>query len=117
MTPDFYLLLKKQNVPVCFLMLEAKCRKTARVAFDIEEGKYEDSIRDYLSIRYAPNENPFVSPKIVDSLWLLFPDDGVAASYTNKNNLEYHFVKLSLDGDEQDFMDRFVEFMSSYIDG
>ncbi len=117
MTPDFYLLLKKQNVPVCFLILEAKCRKTARVAFDIEEGKYEDSIRDYLSIRYAPNENPFVSPKIVDSLWLLFPDDGVAASYTNKNNLEYHFVKLSLDGDEQDFMDRFVEFMSSYIDG
>lgn len=116
MTPDFFLILKKQNAPVCLLVLEAKCRKVARVVFDIEEGRYEDSIRDYLSMRYAPNDNPFSMPKIVDSLWFLFPDDGVDTFYTSKNNLEYHFVELALDGNEQGFVDKFAEFMAAYIE-
>lgn len=115
-TPDFFLLLKKKDIPLCLLVMEAKCRKTRRVATQIAEGEFEASIRDYLSIRYSWNENPFFLPKTVDSLWLLFPEDTDETDYAKKNQLEYRFVKLAIDGDEAAFIESFAEFMMPYLD-
>lgn len=115
-SPDFFLILKKENTPVCFLVFDAKCRKAEYVQRDIEDGKYEKTIREYLSLRYSVDDNPFYLPKIVDGLWLLFPHDGINIHFDKINQLEYRFVKLAMDGDEENFIDEFEKFMSFYLD-
>ena len=115
-SPDFFLILKKEDAPLCFLVFDAKCRKAEYVHRDIEEGKYEKSIREYLSLRYSIDDNPFFLPKIVDSLWLLFPEDEHDAQFEKINQLEYRFVKLAMNGDEENFIDKFEDFISLYLD-
>ncbi len=114
-SPDFFLVLKKNDVPICSLVMDAKCRKIESVYNDIKDGKYESTIRDYLSIRYSSNENPFVSPKIMDSLWLLFPKGEVDNNYDKINQLEYRFMTLDMDGEEDEFVGQFVDYMCLYL--
>lgn len=115
-SPDFFLILKKDNAPMCFLVFDAKCRKAKYVHDDIESGEYEKTIRDYLSLRYSVDDNPFFLPKIVDSLWLLFPQDDLDTRFEKINQLEYQFVKLAMDGKEDNFIDKFEDFVSFYLD-
>lgn len=115
-SPDFFLVLKKKGTPVSFTVFDAKCRKSLIVQKEIEEGKYENTVREYLSLRYSTNANPFLNPKIVDSLFFLFPEDGSDQYFSKFNQLEYKFVKLALDGVEEEFIDDFEEYFSSYLD-
>lgn len=114
-SPDFFLILKKNEVPLCFMIFDSKCRKPEYVQKEIENGKYEETVRNYLSLRYATDDNPFFLPKIVDTLWLLFPSDYKYTDFENVNNLEYHFAKLSLNGDEDDFIEMFNEYISFFL--
>lgn len=115
-SPDFFLILKKKGTPISFTVIDAKCRKPFVVQKEIEEGKYENTVREYLSFRYSTNVNPFLNPKIVDSLFFLFPEDGNDQYFTKFNQLEYKFVKLALDGTEEKFIDDFEDYFSSYLD-
>lgn len=115
-SPDFFLILKKKGTPISFTVIDAKCRKPLVVQKEIEEGKYENTVREYLSFRYSTNVNPFLNPKIVDSLFFLFPEDGNDQYFTKFNQLEYKFVKLALDGTEEKFIDDFEDYFSSYLD-
>ncbi len=115
-SPDFFLILKKKGTPISFTVIDAKCRKPLVVQKEIEEGKYENTVREYLSFRYSTNVNPFLNPKIVDSLFFLFPEDGNNQYFTKFNQLEYKFVKLALDGTEEKFIDDFEDYFSSYLD-
>lgn len=115
-SPDFYLILKKEGYPICFMIFDAKCRKAEFVNKDIIEGKYENTIRDYLSLRYATDENPFFLPKVVDSLWLLLPNDEKCDDYSPIHNLAYRLEKLSMDGKEDKFILEFTKYLSNYLD-
>lgn len=115
-SPDFFLILKKKGTPVSFTVIDAKCRKPFVVQKEIEDGKYENTVREYLSFRYSTNVNPFLNPKIVDSLFFLFPEDGNDQYFSKFNQLEYKFVKLALDGVEEKFIDDFEDYFSSYLD-
>lgn len=115
-SPDFSLILKKNNIPICFILFDAKCRKIKRVHQDIVEKKYEETIREYLSLRYSTNENPFLFPKIVDSLWLLMPEDGDDFEYNSINKLEYRMTKLLIDGNEDNFIAILGSYLSIFLD-
>ena len=101
---------------MCFLVFDAKCRKAEYVHRDIEEGKYEKTIREYLSLRYSVDDNPFFLPKIVDSLWRVLPQDELDSQFEKINQLEYRFIKLAMNGDEESFIDKFEDFISFYLD-
>ena len=115
-SPDFFLILKKKGTPISFTVIDAKCRKPLIVQKEIEDGKYENTIRDYLSLRYSTNANPFLNPKIADSLFFLFPEDGNDQYFTKFNQLEYKFIKLALDGTEEKFIEEFEDYFLSYLD-
>ena len=115
-SPDFHLILSKKNMAILYLVMDAKCRRQKSIHESIKSGKYEETIRDYLSLRYSVDDNPFFLPKIADSIWLLFPNDGFSDSYEKINQLEYRFLKLKIDGDEDDFIEDFQDEMSLYID-
>lgn len=111
-SPDFCLVLKEKDVPVLFLVLDAKCRKSYSINRSIVEGDYNHTIRDYLSLRYSTNDRPFVLPKIVDSFWLLLPEDKNDEQYECVNQLEYEYVKLKLDGQEEQFIEKINDYFS-----
>ncbi len=115
-SPDFYLILKRNDIPQCFLVFDSKCRKTSYLYDDIVNGKYNDTIRDYLSLRYSTDNNPFNYPKIVDSLWLLLPEDNAEVDYPPVNKLEYKMIKLEMDGEENAFVSRLEDYLSTYLD-
>ncbi len=115
-SPDFFLTLKKGDIPVLFLVLDAKCRKIHYVEQDIENGKYERTIRDYLSFRYCNDDNPFFMPKIVDALFLLFPSSNSSYVNSKHHQLEYHFLELELDGQEDKFISSFNDYLLMYLD-
>ncbi len=115
-TPDFFLTLKKGDMSVLFLVLDAKCRKIHYVEQDIENGKYERTIRDYLSFRYCNDDNPFFMPKIVDALFLLFPSSNSSYVNSKHHQLEYHFLELELDGQEDKFISSFNDYLLMYLD-
>ena len=115
-SPDFFLVLKKEGTPVSLTVIDAKCRKPAIVQKEIEDGGYENTMREYLSLRYSTNPNPFKNPKIADSLFLLFPEDENDQYSTKFNQLEYKFIKLALDGAEEKFIDEFEDYFLSYLD-
>ena len=66
-----------------------------------------------VDILYFRNQIVFM---IVDSLWLLFPQDEHNAQFDKINQLEYRFVKLTMNGDEGEFIQEFEEFISFYLD-
>ena len=115
-SPDFYLILKNKGYPTCFIIFDAKCRKAEYVQRDIVNGKYENTVRDYLSLRYSTDDNPFFLPKIVDTLWLLVPEDSSGTEYSPANKLEYRIMKLAMDGGENDFVSELQNYISFYID-
>ena len=115
-SPDFYLIVKNKDVPVCFMVFDAKCRKPSSVQKSIVEGKYEDTIREYLSLRYSADDNPFFLPKVVDSLWLLLPKDDANLNYDSIKRLEYKINKLELDGNEEEFVLELENYLSFYLD-
>ncbi len=115
-SPDFYLILKYKEVPICFLIFDAKCRKAEYVHKSITEGDYQKTIREYLSLRYSTDDNPFFLPKIVDSLWLLMPEDNSGVDYQPVNKLEYRLLKLRLDGSEDTFVSELEDYLSYYLD-
>ncbi len=115
-SPDFFLVLKKEKFPICFMIFDAKCRKVESVNKDIIEGKYEDTIRNYLSLRYATDDNLFFSPKTVNSLWLLLPEDNSCINYPQIHKLEYRFEKLLMDGNEERFISKLEGYLSLYLD-
>lgn len=115
-SPDFYLILKRDNFPICFIVFDAKCRKVEAVNKDIVEGKYEKTIRDYLSLRYSSDENPFFLPKIVDTLWFLMPDNDISATYSPIHKLEYKFAKLQMDGNEDSFISDLEDYISMFLE-
>lgn len=108
-TPDFYLILKHKGIPIKFIIFDAKCRKAKYVNKDIVEGKYENTIREYLSLRYSGDDNPFNNPKIVDSLWLLLPNDENNEEYQPIHKLNYQLTRLNIDGNENEFIDKLEE--------
>lgn len=110
-TPDFYLILKHKGIPIKFIIFDAKCRKAKYVNKDIVEGKYENTIREYLSLRYSGDDNPFDNPKIVDSLWLLLPSDENNEEYQPIHKLNYQLTRLNIDGNENEFIDKLEEYL------
>ena len=110
-TPDFYLILKHKEIPIKFIIFDAKCRKAKYVNKDIVEGKYENTIREYLSLRYSGDDNPFNNPKIVDSLWLLLPSDENNEEYQPIHKLNYQLTRLNIDGNENEFIDKLEEYL------
>ena len=110
------MILKNKGYPTCFIIFDAKCRKAEYVQRDIVNGKYENTVRDYLSLRYSTDDNPFFLPKIVDTLWLLFPEDSSGTEYSPANKLEYRIMKLAMDGGENDFVSELQNYISFYID-
>lgn len=115
-SPDFCLILKHKELPICFLVFDAKCRRIEDVHKSIVEKGYEKTIRNYLSFRYSTDDNPFFIPKIVDSFWFFVPDNPNSTNHDPINQLEYRFVKLALDGNESDFVSQFVDYISMYLD-
>lgn len=110
-TPDFYLILKHKGIPIKFIIFDAKCRKAKYVNKDIVEGKYENTIREYLSLRYSRDDDPFNNPKIVDSLWLLLPSDENNEEYQPIHKLNYQLTRLNIDGNENEFIDKLEEYL------
>ena len=110
-TPDFYLILKHKGIPIKFIIFDAKCRKAKYVNKDIVEGKYENTIREYLSLRYSGDDDPFYNPKIVDSLWLLLPSDENNEEYQPIHKLNYQLARLNIDGNENEFIDKLEEYL------
>ncbi|MCR4562158.1 MAG: hypothetical protein K5694_03015 [Bacilli bacterium] len=115
-SPDFSLILKKDGVPLAFLVFDSKCRKSYVVQKAIRENKLQSTIRDYLSLRYMSGETPFKSPKIVDSFWFLLPDDGNDEVYPPIDQLEYRLVKLMIDGQEDDFVLELKDYLGEYLE-
>ena len=114
-TPDFYLILKHKGIPIKFIIFDAKCRKAKYVNKDIVEGKYENTIREYLSLRYSSDDNPFSNPKIVDSLWLLLPSDENNEEYQPIHKLNYQLTRLKIDGNEDEFIDKLEEYLTKTV--
>ncbi len=115
-SPDFYLIVKHDDIPICFLVFDAKCRKPEYVHKSIVEGEYQRTIREYLSLRYSTDDNPFFLPKIVDSLWLLMPNDSSGIEYKPINKLEYRLFRLAIDGNEDNFISELEKYLSYYLD-
>ncbi len=114
-SPDFFVILKKNGTPLCLILLDAKCRRAEYVQNDIVNGKYEDTIRQYISLRYASCDDPFKVPKIVDFLFLLFPKGSVAYEAKSFHRLPYRFKYLDLDGKERGFSDELSAFFEPYL--
>lgn len=110
-TPDFYLIFTHKGIPIKFIVFDAKCRKAKYVNKDIVEGKYENTIREYLSLRYSGDDDPFNNPKIVDSLWLLLPSDENNEEYQPIHKLNYQLTRLNIDGNENEFIDKLEEYL------
>lgn len=113
---DFSLILKRNEIPICLMIFDSKCRKIGNVVRDISSGKYENNIRDYLSLRFSYEENPFLKPKVVDTLWLLLPDDNNDIEFSPIKKLEYRICKLTLNGQEDKFVESLQNYLSPFLD-
>lgn len=114
-SPDFCLVLKKNEIPICFLVFDSKCRKAKSVHKSIVHGDYQKTIREYLSLRYSTDDNPFNQPKIVNSLWLVMPDNN-EMDYGPAFQLEYKLCKLQIDGQEDNFVSLLDDYLLSFLD-
>lgn len=109
-SPDFYIIVTKNNETKLFLVLDAKCRRKKDIKKALKDK--ESTVRNYYSFRYATSAKDVVEGKNVDALAFLYPsEDGLIS---REETFLYWMVPFRLDKNESLFFN-FLESMFAKV--